>query len=92
MKPIRANVRVSGRVQGVSFRYFTKRTAEGHDVTGWVRNLPGGDVEGVFEGKESDVRAVVGWCRRGPEGARVDQIEVDWEEATGEFPDFQVRR
>lgn len=92
MKPIRASVRIRGRVQGVSFRYFTRRTAEGHGVTGWVRNLPDGDVEGVFEGKESDVRAVVEWCRRGPEGARVDQIEVDWEKPTGEFADFQVRR
>lgn len=92
MRPIRASVRIRGRVQGVSFRYFTRQTAQAHGVTGWVRNLPDGDVEGVFEGRESDVRALVDWCRQGPPGARVDAIDVDWEEPTGEFGGFEVRR
>lgn len=92
MKQVRANVRIRGRVQGVSFRYFTRQSAQDHGVTGWVRNLPDGDVEAVFEGREPDVRTVVDWCRQGPEGARVDRIEADWEEARGEFADFQVRR
>ena len=92
MKPVRAAVRIRGRVQGVSFRYFTHRTAEAHHVTGWVRNLPDGDVEALFEGRESDVRAVIDWCRRGPDGARVDEISINWEDSRGEFEDFSVRR
>ncbi len=92
MKQIRAGVRIRGVVQGVSFRYYTRRTAESLGVRGWVRNLPDGDVEGVFEGKESQVRELVNWCRRGPEGARVEELFIDWEEPTGEFADFRVLR
>ncbi len=91
MKPVRATVRIKGRVQGVSFRYHTSRTAERHQVTGWVRNLPDGSVEAHFEGRESDVRQVVEWCRQGPASARVNQFDIDWEEGGGEFSGFEVR-
>jgi len=92
MKPSRATVRIRGLVQGVNFRYFTFRTARQHDVRGWVRNLPGGDVEAILEGKVSDVRLVIDACRQGPASARVDEILIDWEEYKGEFNDFQIRR
>ncbi|MBE0595893.1 MAG: acylphosphatase, partial [Desulfuromonadales bacterium] len=85
MKPIRATVRIRGRVQGVSFRYYTSRTAEAHQVTGWVRNLPDGDVEAVFEGGETAVRQLLDWCRQGPAGARVEELSIHWEEYRGEF-------
>ncbi len=91
MKPVRATVRIRGRVQGVSFRYFTSRTADQYGVTGWVRNLPDGDVEAIFEGRESTVRQMVEWCRQGPPAARVDEVLIDWEEARGEFTNFKVR-
>lgn len=92
MKRLRARVRIKGLVQGVSFRYYTRRAAEGRNVAGWVRNLPDGDVEAVFEGREAEVRQVIDWCRQGPEGARVDEILIDWEEYRGEFDRFEVRR
>lgn len=92
MRPVRATVRIRGIVQGVNFRYFTRRTALEHHLTGWVRNLPDGDVEAVFEGKESDVRRVIEWCHEGPSAARVDEILIDWEDCRGEFSDFEVRR
>ncbi len=92
MKPIRASVRIRGMVQGVNFRYFTRRTAEEHNVTGWVRNLPNGDVEAVFEGRESEVRRVIDWCRQGPSAARVDELLIDWEDFRGEFESFRVLR
>jgi acylphosphatase len=91
MKPVRATVRIKGRVQGVNFRYHTSRTAEQHQVTGWVRNLPDGSVEALFEGRESDVRQVVEWCRQGPASARVEEINIDWEDGRGEFASFRVR-
>ncbi len=92
MKAVRATVRIRGIVQGVNFRYFTRRTALEHQLTGWVRNLPDGDVEAVFEGKESDVRKVLDWCHEGPSAARVDEILIDWEDFRGEFGTFEVRR
>jgi len=92
MKPVRATARIRGVVQGVNFRYFTRRTALEHNLTGWVRNLPNGDVEAVFEGKEGDVRKALAWCEQGPSAARVDEIFIDWEEYRGEFASFEVRR
>ncbi len=92
MKPVRAAIRIRGRVQGVSFRYYTTRTAERHNVTGWVRNLPDGSVEAVFEGAAADVRQVIDWCRQGPDAAQVETVDIDWEEYRGEFDGFGVRR
>jgi len=92
MRPVRATVRIRGFVQGVNFRYFTRRTALEHRLTGWVRNLSNGDVEAVFEGKESDVRKMIDWCHGGPSAARVDEILIDWEDYRGEFSEFEVRR
>lgn len=92
MKPIRATVRIRGLVQGVNFRYFTRRTALEHNLSGWVQNLPNGDVEAVFEGREADVRKVLDWCRQGPSAAEVDEILIDWEDYRGEFNGFDVLR
>jgi acylphosphatase len=88
---IRANVLVKGLVQGVCFRQYTQQTAIGHKVTGWVRNLADGSVEGCFEGEEDDVRALIDWCRRGPEWARVDRVIVDNEPYRGEYRGFNIR-
>lgn len=92
MKPVRATVRVEGLVQGVNFRYYTYRKALENNLTGWVSNLPGGAVEAVFEGRESDVRNVLDWCRQGPAAAQVDEIFIDWENYRGEFSTFKIRR
>lgn len=92
MKQKRARVLITGLVQGVNFRYFTRRTAEQHNIKGWVRNLPGGEVEGLFEGRESDLRQLIDWCKEGPAAAQVETVAIDWEEATGEFSTFEVLR
>jgi acylphosphatase len=90
MTEVRATVIVSGRVQGVAFRYHTRKTAAAHALTGWVRNNPDGTVEAVFEGREEAVAALVEWCRRGPAMARVDSVETTWSAATGAFDAFTV--
>lgn len=72
----RVHVFVSGRVQGVFFRDGTKRKAVELGLRGWVRNLPDGRVEAVFEGDRAAVQAALGWVRRGPPLARVDEVEV----------------
>lgn len=92
MAKVRAAVVITGQVQGVSFRYFTQRVAMQQRVSGWVRNLPGGEVEALFEGEETDVRTVLDWCRRGPDAARVDQVRMEMQTYTGEFAGFEIRR
>jgi acylphosphatase len=88
---IRAGVIVKGRVQGVCFRQYTQQTAILNNVTGWVRNLPDGNVAGCFEGEEKDVRALIDWCRRGPEWAQVEEVLVENKPYLGEFSGFNVR-
>ena len=87
---IRSHVYVSGLVQGVSFRQNTRMQAKKLGVKGWVRNLPDGRVEAVFEGEQSAVLALVDFGRKGPEGAIVDKIEVEWEDFKNEFEDFKI--
>jgi acylphosphatase len=86
----RVRVRVRGRVQGVFFRAETRGRAESLGLGGWVRNAPDGSVEGVFEGEPERVESMVDWCRRGPAGAVVDDVEVVREEPTAESG-FRVR-
>ena len=77
---IRRRVVVHGFVQGVFFRDTVRRHAIGAGVAGWVRNNRDGTVEAVFEGDPDAVERLVGVCRRGPSGARVDQVDVLAEE------------
>lgn len=77
------DVRISGRVQGVSFRYHARERAGQLGVRGWVRNEPDGTVAGHFEGPADAVDALVVWCRRGPAAARVDDVVVEPASATG---------
>ncbi len=88
---VRAHVFVSGRVQGVFFRSDTRYEANRRHVAGWVRNLSDGRVEAVFEGEEGDVKKVIEFCRRGPPGARVSKVDVQWDDYTGELRGFEVR-
>jgi acylphosphatase len=80
---IRYRVLVSGRVQGVNFRASCQWMAVQHDVTGWVRNLPDGRVEAVFEGPGEDVRYLLDWVRRGPRLAAVSDVAVQAEQPEG---------
>jgi len=88
---IRSTVIVRGLVQGVAFRHHTTQAAAQHQVTGWVKNLSDGSVQACFEGEEEQVRAMVQWCRSGPELARVDELIEERGEYTGEFSGFTTR-
>ena len=87
----RAHVTISGRVQGVNFRYYTLQQAIGLGVEGWVRNLPDGRVEAVFEGDEAAVDQILAWCQMGPRSARVDEVQTLWEAYSGEYGAFRIR-
>ena len=82
---------VSGRVQGVGFRWSTVREAEGLGVHGWVRNLSDGRVEVHVEGEQADVGALTAWLHEGPAGARVDHVALSDVEPSSEVG-FSVRR
>jgi acylphosphatase len=90
MAAVRKRVIISGWVQGVFFRAAILEKAIANNVKGWVRNTPEGDVEAVLEGEESKVDRVVAWCRRGPDGAAVEKVEVLPENYTGEFSTFSI--
>lgn len=81
---------VSGRVQGVGFRYFTRRQAARLGLSGWVRNLPSGDVEVHVEGAQAGIRELIAALSRGPDWARVDAVRESWQSPTGAHRDFHI--
>jgi acylphosphatase len=87
----RVRIRVYGRVQGVFYRATAQRKAAELGLKGWVRNLPDGGVELLCEGPGEDLEAMAAWCRTGPSGARVDRIDLSWDEPNGGFHDFEIR-
>ncbi|APG28867.1 hypothetical protein A7E78_14120 [Syntrophotalea acetylenivorans] len=91
MNSIRVKLSVRGQVQGVGFRYFTRRTAEALCLTGWVRNCADGSVEAVLEGPEEAVSAALDDLRQGPAGGHVDALHCEKEPYRGEFDGFEVR-
>jgi len=87
---VRAHVIITGRVQGVGFRYDTQRSAQRIGVCGWVRNRRDGSVEGVFEGEKERVQRMLDWCQRGAALARVEQVSLAWEPFNGEYTAFTI--
>jgi acylphosphatase len=86
----RVSVVIYGKVQGVAFRHYTCQRALELGVTGWVRNLPDGAVEGLFEGDDGAVADLVEWCRSGPPAALVERIDISSGIYTGEFNSFTI--
>ena len=82
---------VRGLVQGVNFRYYTRKRASELGLVGLVRNRWDGTVEVVAEGDEKDLRELLGWLGRGPRWAQVEDVEVEWGVAAGEYKRFEVR-
>jgi len=87
----RAHLVVSGRVQGVCFRYETQRAASRLGVYGWVRNKRNGSVEAEVEGTKPDVLSLIEWCKTGPPVSRVDQVDVTWKSYRGLSDGFEIR-
>lgn len=87
---VSAHVFITGRVQGVYFRYRTRDEAKKYGVTGWVRNLRDGRVEAVFEGNNENVDKLIDFADKGPSGAKVLNVDVSWQDYIGKFKDFKV--
>lgn len=86
----RAHVFVSGQVQGVFYRSSTRDEARPLGLKGWVRNLPDGRVEAVFEGSKETVSRMLLWCAHGPPGAEVTDMDTKWEDPTSEYDSFNM--
>lgn len=82
---------ISGRVQGVGYRYFVLHRAQNLELTGYVRNLRDGRVEVVAEGEEQLLKMLLKELQQGPAGADVVQIETKWQDAKGEFTVFKIK-
>jgi acylphosphatase len=85
-----AHVYVSGEVQGVFFRDSTREKAQQLGLSGWVKNLPDGRVEALFEGPSQKVREMVRWCEQGPPYAAVENVDVEFDTAGEDVSGFEV--
>ncbi|MEO0115796.1 MAG: acylphosphatase [candidate division WOR-3 bacterium] len=88
---VRSQIFVSGRVQGVFFRDFTRENSLQLNLTGWVRNLPDGRVEVVVEGEKENILQLIERLKQGPPAAKVKEVNVTWQTYRGEFSDFSIR-
>ena len=86
----RAEIVISGVVQGVFYRASASEEARRLGLTGEVRNLPSGEVEAVAEGEQDKIEAFIAWCRQGPPAAQVEDVKVRWSQPRGEYRTFRV--
>lgn len=87
----RVHAFISGRVQGVGFRFFVQRAASEAGVTGWVRNRWDGQVEAVAEGEPGSLARFTAALRKGPPGSFVSAVDLEWGDKQGEFEAFEIR-
>jgi acylphosphatase len=87
----RAHVYVSGDVQGVFYRDSTRQKARQLGLSGWVKNLPDGRVEALFEGPSEKIREMVRWCEQGSPHAAVENVDVEFDSAREDLSGFEVR-
>jgi acylphosphatase len=85
----RITVLVSGRVQGIGYRNFTRKKALELGLSGYAENLPDGRVEVVAEGGSAELEHLLHYLRQGPRGAKVEHLDVQWSQATG-LKGFQI--
>lgn len=86
-----ARLLVKGRVQGVGYRYYILRHAQELGLSGYVRNVPNGEVEIVAEGERDRIEQLIDYARRGPVFAHVQDVVVEWGPPTGQYSRFEVR-
>ena len=91
MEIARLHIIIEGIVQGVFFRASTIEESSKLGLTGWVKNCSDGRVEAVFEGEIDKIEQIVEWCKKGPPGAVVSNVETVLERATGEYDSFTIK-
>ena len=91
LKFIRSHVVISGDVKGMIFKYYTKQKAISLGLKGWVKNLPTGEIEAIFEGLEDKIKEMIEWCKKGPWLIKANKIKVKFSDYKGEFESFETR-
>ncbi len=86
------HVLVSGRVQGVGFRYALRAEAMRLGLTGWVRNRMDGSVEAFIEGRRDRLEQILAWCGEGPSWAQVTEVSHEWQDGEARHESFEIRR
>jgi acylphosphatase len=87
----RVSIIINGQVQGVFFRYKTQQEAHKLSLTGWVKNNGDGSVACMAEGEKDKLEELINWCKKGPDGAEVENVEINWGPYRGEFKGFEIR-
>lgn len=87
---MKKHIFITGRVQGVGFRHFTRKNAENLGVTGWVKNLSDGRVEAVFQGSEEQIEELIQRCKKGPVASYVQNIEIEKNSGEEDYKNFSV--
>lgn len=86
----RVHLIISGNVQGVFFRHNTNRVANKLSLKGFVRNLPNENVEVIAEGNEDKLKELIEFCKKGPIGANVENVKIEYQEPKNEFNTFSI--
>ena len=81
---------ISGEVQGINFRFFTKKKADELGIKGYIKNLENGNVEAIFQGDEDSIKKIINWCKKGPSSAKVDSIEINQIKLEKEYKEFKI--
>ncbi len=84
-------LKIYGRVQMVMYRDSARRQAKKLNLTGWVMNKSDGTVELIAEGKKENLKQFIDWCYNGSMLAKVNKIDINWQEATGQFKKFNIK-
>ena len=85
-----ARLIISGKVQGVFYRASCQEVAQRLGLTGWVKNLPDGNVEVLAQGEKEKIEKLIEWCKKGSDGARVDDVEIKWNDVINNFEGFVI--
>ncbi|MDP3779023.1 MAG: acylphosphatase [bacterium] len=85
-----AEIIIYGSVQGVLFRHTAKQMAEQMEITGWARNEPDGSVKILAQGQKDTLQKLIDWCKKGTEWSRVDDVKIEWKDATEPFTAFEI--
>lgn len=85
-----AHLIISGKVQGVFYRATCQEVAESYSLKGWVRNLPTGQVEVLAQGEKEKIEKLIMWCKKGPSGAKVSGVNIEWQEVSEELGNFSI--
>ena len=85
-----ALINITGKVQGVGFRYSAVHAAQKLNLKGYVRNLPDGRVEALVQGENPSILQFIEWCKEGPAHAKIDQIHTLWQEVVDSYESFEI--